>query len=106
MESLYEISFTHILLWEIEIKHLRHPKEMMLSAEEIETFCSVSDFSKIGLKTKHIYQLKTLNRKENTPPHKDPFDKLLLCQAKSEGFIFITHDHLIKDYNESCIMVV
>ena len=29
----------------------------------------------------------------------------MLGQAKSEGFRFMTHDGLIADYNEPCIMV-
>ena len=38
--------------------------------------------------------------------HKDPFDRLLICQAKSENMLFLTHDELIPFYNESCIISV
>ena len=33
-------------------------------------------------------------------------DKLLIAQAKTEGMVFLTHDSLLADYQESCIMVV
>lgn len=38
--------------------------------------------------------------------HKDPFDKILICQAKVEDMLFLTHDHLILYYNESCVVSV
>ena len=40
------------------------------------------------------------------PPHKDPFDRILLAQAKSEGMKFMTHDTLIPYYNESFVISV
>ncbi len=43
---------------------------------------------------------------ENTPPHNDPFDKMLIAQAKTEGMTFLPHDHLLKDYGESCVKMV
>lgn len=36
----------------------------------------------------------------------DPFDRIMLAQAKSEGFSFLTHDSLISQYNEACIISV
>ena len=36
----------------------------------------------------------------------DPFDRLLLAQAKVENLSFITHDSLIPAYGEKCIIPV
>lgn len=47
-----------------------------------------------------------LNRPETAPAHKDPFDKIMVCQAMVENMLFVTHDHLIPDYNEPCIYQV
>ncbi len=38
--------------------------------------------------------------------HKDPFDRLLIAQAKAEGLKFMTHDSLIPFYDEDCILTV
>ena len=38
--------------------------------------------------------------------HKDPFDRMLICQAKSEGMKLLTHDSLIPYYEEDCIISV
>jgi len=47
-----------------------------------------------------------LVRPKDAPPHKDPFDRILLAQAKSEGMKFMTHDTLIPYYNESFVISV
>ena len=36
--------------------------------------------------------LDSLKRPDNAPKHNDPFDRLLICQSKTEGMRFLTHD--------------
>ncbi len=56
---------------------------------------------------KHAFMVETLRHAKNAPrEHRDPFDRLLLAQAKSENMLFLTHDELIPYYNESCIVSV
>lgn len=38
--------------------------------------------------------------------HKDPFDKILICQAKTENMRLMTHDSLLPFYKEPCILCV
>ena len=45
-------------------------------------------------------------REESAPPHKDSFDRMLICQAAMENMMFVTHDFLIPSYNEPCILAV
>lgn len=47
--------------------------------------------------------VETLKHADNA---RDPFDRLLLAQAKAENMFFLTHDELIPFYNESCIVSV
>ena len=43
---------------------------------------------------------------EDLPPiHADPFDRLLIAQAKSTDMKLITHDHLIADYGDVALVV-
>lgn len=101
-----EIYYSVISLWEVEIKHLSHPDIMPVSAEEIFEYCEQSGYKQITIKENHIFTMKGLKREKNIPPHKDPFDRMLICQADAEKMIFITHDSLIHDYNKSCILFV
>ena len=38
--------------------------------------------------------------------HNDPFDRIMVAQAKSEEMYFYTHDALLPFYNEKCIVYV
>lgn len=82
------------------------PDVMPVSAEELSEYCEQSGFQKILIREKHVFALANLKREENAPPHKDPFDRMLICQASTENMMFITHDSLIPGYNEPCILVV
>jgi len=101
-----EIYYSIISLWEVEIKHLLHPDAMTISAEELTQYCEQSGFQKLLIRERHIYALEGLKREEDAPPHKDPFDRMLICQAVTENMIFVTHDSLIPGYNEPCILAV
>lgn len=51
--------------------------------------------------------IKLLESEQNdAPKHNDPFDRMLLAQAKYEGLKLITHDSLIPYYGESCVISV
>ncbi|MBR2362808.1 MAG: hypothetical protein IKA80_09205 [Spirochaetaceae bacterium] len=53
------------------------------------------------------FHTKDSELSENAPrPHKDPFDKILICQAKTENMRLMTHDSLLPFYNEPCILCV
>lgn len=99
-----EIYYSVISLWEVEIKHLSHPDIMSVSAEKIFKYCEQSGYKQIAIKENHIFTMKGLKREKYAPPHKDPFDRMLICQADAENMVFITHDSLISGYNKSCIM--
>lgn len=100
-----EIYFSIISLWEIQIKHLLHPKQMT-DAETVAVYCEKAGFQMISLKHDSIYRLKKLTRPDDAPKHKDPFDRILICQAVTENMIFLTQDSLIPDYNVPNILSV
>lgn len=101
-----EIYYSLVSLWEVEIKHLAHPDAMTVSVEELAEYCEQSGFQRILVREKHIFALESLTREETAPPHKDSFDRMLICQAAMENMMFVTHDFLIPSYNEPCILAV
>lgn len=101
-----EIYYSIVSLWEVEIKYLTHPAVMPISAKELTEYCKQSGFQMVSIRENHIFALAGLAREKNTPPHKDPFDRMLICQASMENMLFVTHDSLISGYNEPCILVV
>lgn len=93
-------------VWEVAIKRKIHPDQMPMDEEAFVSLCEETGFEKLDIRLPHIFALKELTRPETAPRHNDPFDRLLLAQAKSEGFRFVTHDGLITGYNEPCVMEI
>ena len=98
-----EIYYSPLSVYEIELKRVKHPDRMPVTGDEIIDFCEGAGFKLLPLTDKHTLQAKNLKRRENTPPHNDPFDKMMLCQAVAENMLFITHDNRIAEYD--CINV-
>lgn len=100
------IFYSIISVWETAIKHMRHPEQLAVTPHELEKYCRRAKMKNLVLNLAHVYTLETLTRPDNVPPHKDPFDRMLISQAKSEGMTFITHDDRLTAYNEPCILYV
>ena len=100
------VFFSIVSIWEIEIKRLAHPDKMSFSADDVISYCKESGFHLIPIKIGHVLKLRELGRNPNAPPHKDPFDRIMICQALAENMLFLTHDHLLSDYNVSCVLTV
>lgn len=101
-----EIYYSTASVWEITIKHLKHPEHMPVSGKELSGYCRQAGYQELPVRDEYVYMLESLRRRVDAPRHKDPFDCLLIAQAKAEGMIFVTHDSLIPYYMESCIMSV
>lgn len=93
-------------VWEIAIKHKIKPDNMPISEEEFVKLCENTGFACLPIKKEHVFWIKTLFRPMEAPKHNDPFDRMLLAQAKYEGLKFMTHDSLIPYYREECVMSV
>lgn len=89
-------------IWEIQIKYAL--KKMPISGIEFMHYCEQSGYHKLPIDDSHICELAGLVRDESAPPHNDPFDRIMLSQAKAEGFIFLTHNPFFRGYNEPCVI--
>lgn len=101
-----EIFYSTASVWEIMIKHMLHPDKIRISGRLLEKGCEDSGYVVLPILNEHVFALKTLKRSENAPQHKDPFDRIMVAQAKAEQMIFLTHDTLIPYYEESFIISV
>ena len=77
-------------MWEVQIKYAL--KKMPISGIEFMHYCEQSGYHKLPIDDSHICELAGLVRDEAAPPHNDPFDRIMLSQAKAEGFTFLTHN--------------
>lgn len=100
------VYYSVVSIWEVSMKHSSHPEDLEFSGRELSEYCQDAGFLPLEMRDKYVYSLETLTRSENAPRHNDPFDRMLVAQAKAENMSFITHDSLIPYYEERCIIPV
>lgn len=100
------VYYSTVSVWEVLLKHARWPGDIPFDERDFYEGCQEAGFVPLGLADKHILAVNTLTRPEGSKAHSDPFDRLLLAQAKVENLSFLTHDTLIADYAEKCIIPV
>ena len=88
------------------MKNIVHPNDINLDGKKIIKFCKKAKFKNLPFKNNHALALKNLSRDESAPKHKDPFDRMLICQAISEDMFFVTHDKLLQYYQCGNIFLV
>ncbi len=100
------VYYSAVSIWEVSIKHANHPDNVSFTGKELSQYCQEAGFLPVEVRDKHVYALETLSRAEGAPPHRDPFDRMLIAQAKAENLSFLTHDSLLPYYEEPCIILV
>ena len=100
-----EIYCSTVSLWEAALKHSRHPGAFPFTPDMLWDLCDDSGFGVLQLRPSHIVELDTLRRPDEAAPHNDPFDRILLAQAKAEGYTLLTHDEKFTDWSENCVIV-
>lgn len=61
---------------------------------------AVMRFDLLEVSLRHIRLLGTL-----PPHHRDPFDRMLVAQAKADGLTIITVDPLVRAYDIDCLAI-
>lgn len=90
---------SHASAWEISIKfgigRIKLPDVPELFVPER---IRQADFSHLSIELQHVLRVHTLPK-----IHKDPFDRLLVSQAKVEGLTILTSDKIFKKYKVDTI---
>lgn len=93
------VYLSSVSIWEIVIKHqlgklpLPTEPEHFINQQCIQHFIEI-----LSLDDKAVYHLSRLPNH-----HRDPFDKMLVCQAIDQGLTILTSDKLIIQYPVSTI---
>lgn len=80
--------------------------DLEFSTQEFVENCELAGFIELPLLSKHFWGESSLKWNGEGEEHKDPYDRLLLSQAKSENFRFMTHNEMIRHFDEKCIIAV
>ena len=91
-----EFLFSTASLWEIAIKHGAGKASFPYEARGIRTRLMNAGYEELPVLGEHALTVETLQ-----PIHNDPFDRLLIAQARVEGVILLTTDRIVAKYGSS-----
>lgn len=101
-----KIYYSVASVWEVTIKNNKNKEILPITGIQFEKFCNESGLKVLELKSKHIHRLNELKPKKDKNMHNDPFDRIILSQAKDENMWLLTHDDMFSNYDEECIKLV
>ena len=80
-------------LWEIAMKNTMRPGELPPVRQ------AIADFGKVGFRELAVTGQATIALEGLPVLHKDPFDRMLIAQAATEGLLLMTGDGKIGAYD-------
>jgi len=95
-----ELFFSAASLWEIAIKYGLNRADFQVNPRILHQGLIANGYQEIPVFSFHAAAVNDL-----PPLHKDPFDRLLIAQAKTEGITLLTCDVKIKEYSPSIMLL-
>lgn len=93
-EAFYSVASA----WEVSIKSSVHPEKISMNGARFMEQCESIGLLQLPITRQHIETLDSLPFLDQ-PKHTDPFDRLLVSQAISDGMVFITQDSKLHSYD-------
>lgn len=87
-------------IWEIAIKHSLARADMPVSAPAALRYFEESGNRLLSIAPDHAVAIESL-----PSHHQDPFDRILIAQARVEPMRLITHDAVLAQYGEAIVLV-
>ena len=92
-----DVLISAVSLWEIALKYSLGKLIVDFDIQKIPEYCKTMRFELIPLDPLDSLRSLTLPQKSN---HKDPFDRMLIYQCITNGYIFASKDAKIEAYTE------
>ena len=90
--------FSAASIWEIVIKRGLGREDFKVDPNRLEKMLVTHGYTELPVTAEHALKVETLPLL-----HKDPFDRLLLAQARAEGMLLLTVDAAVLQYQESTL---
>jgi PIN domain nuclease of toxin-antitoxin system len=94
-EEANSIAVSVASLWEIAIKRATKPAAMPVTAREALNYFKNSGYQLLPVAESHAVAVEALPNH-----HGDPFDRIIIAQAKSESLRLITRDRQVARYGD------
>ena len=92
--------FSAASIWEIVIKRGLGREDFKVDPRRLRNMLIMHGYTELSVTAEHALTVETLPLL-----HKDPFDRLLLAQARTEGMQLLTVDASVIQYEESVLAV-
>lgn len=89
----HDLAFSVASLWEAVIKTALGRPNFNIDARQLRGQLLADGFTELGIAAAHVLAVADL-----PPHHGDPFDRLMLAQAKVEGMRLLTTDRQLARY--------
>ena len=87
--------FSAASLWEISIKRALRRGDFNVDPRRFWRMLLVNGYTELAVNSEHAIAVNDL-----PPLHKDPFDRILVAQARVEGIVLLTVDKAVARYGE------
>lgn len=101
-----DIYYSSASVWETTIKYMAKPDKIHISGSKLSELCRKMGYRMLPIADYHVKALETLIYHNHSQAHNDPFDRIMIAQAKADGLKFVTHDSKIPFYDEECVISV
>lgn len=88
-----QLVFSAASLWEITIKNSLDRPDFKVDSRRLWRMLLVNGYRELPVTSEHTVAVNEL-----PPLHKDPFDRILIAQARVEGLLLLTADKLVAKY--------
>ena len=92
--------FSPVSLWEISIKHAKHPNQMPITSERAKELALKMGLIELPVRSRHGVDISNLPE-----IHSDPFDRMLITQARTDGLLLSSHDDKVVAYGAGVVKV-
>ena len=89
-----ELFFSSASIWEIIIKKNLNRDDFQIDPAAFYWGLLSNGYTELGINGRHTLVVAGL-----PPLHKDPFDRILIAQAKAEGATLLTSDIVVSKYS-------
>lgn len=92
--------FSTATLWEVAIKRARGRADFIVDAAQMRAGLLANGYSELPVEGRHALEVARL-----PPLHGDPFDRMLVAQARVEGMVLLTADAALAAYDPTIRLV-
>lgn len=100
LDPANQLVFSAASLWEVSIKNGLERPDFNVDPRRLWRMLLVNGYRELPVTSEHTVAVNELPHL-----HKDPFDRILITQARVEGLLLLTVDKTVAEYGDGVRMV-